>query len=317
MAARNFDLAAKIYAELVEAVPNNPGLLLNLGMAGIWAGMTAMLLRTLQAALKIDPNIFPANLFLGASLLRSGEPGAGDRAAAEGGRNQPRLSRCSRHARRRAARLGPPRRSGRALPEARGVEAPAASGWVGLGQSYESARAGGFRRLEKDGARVGLHAGAVRQRACHAAAVCRARSISTARRSKRSPGMRGVHQALAEIYRRTEHPDWAAVEDQKEKALPPLHCAPREAERSNAPGADKRFEEVLRLAKGAEARRSRYTGRCAPTTGCLASRSASWASSGFSAAPRVDELRSASAQRALCRSSEELRDGPETGARTA
>ena len=98
MAARNFDLAAKIYAELVEAIPNNPGLLLNLGMARHMGGHDRDAIAPLQAALKIDPNIFPANLFLGASLLRSGGPGEGDRAAAEGGGNQPRLSRCSGHA---------------------------------------------------------------------------------------------------------------------------------------------------------------------------------------------------------------------------
>ena len=38
MSAGNFELAAKIYADLVKAVPNNPGLLLNLGMARTHGG---------------------------------------------------------------------------------------------------------------------------------------------------------------------------------------------------------------------------------------------------------------------------------------
>ncbi|MGH6820682.1 MAG: tetratricopeptide repeat protein, partial [Methylocella sp.] len=40
----------------------------------------------------------------------------------------------------------------------------------------------------------------------------------------RMPGLRGVHRAVAEIYRKTGHPDWAAIEEEKERQLPPLNC---------------------------------------------------------------------------------------------
>jgi len=33
------------------------------------------------------------------------------------------------------------------------------------------------------------------------------------------PALPGIHAGLAEIYRRTEHPDWAAIEDQRERSL--------------------------------------------------------------------------------------------------
>jgi len=39
------------------------------------------------------------------------------------------------------------------------------------------------------------------------------------------PGMRGVHAAIASVYRDTGHDDWAAVEDEKERQLPLPDCA--------------------------------------------------------------------------------------------
>ncbi len=41
---------------------------------------------------------------------------------------------------------------------------------------------------------------------------------------KRMPGMRGVHTALADVYRKTGHSDWAGIEEEKEHGLPPLDC---------------------------------------------------------------------------------------------
>jgi tetratricopeptide (TPR) repeat protein len=42
---------------------------------------------------------------------------------------------------------------------------------------------------------------------------------------EKMPGLRGIHSAVAEIYKATGHADWAAVEDEKERALPPPDCA--------------------------------------------------------------------------------------------
>ena len=113
--------------------------------------------------------------------------------------------------------------------------------------------------------------------------------------------MRGVHQALAEIYRRTEHPDWAAVEEQKEEALPPLDCeSPDEAGKIECAWREKRFEEVLRLAKGAEAAGVvLLAGARLQRTDRAVVRQAGGAS-GIAAAPRVDGT-IYQPQRALCR----------------
>jgi tetratricopeptide (TPR) repeat protein len=44
------------------------------------------------------------------------------------------------------------------------------------------------------------------------------------------PSLRGVHSAIAGIYKQTDHADWAAVEEQKEKQLPPPDCASEKLE---------------------------------------------------------------------------------------
>src|SRR5579884_4373106 len=67
MAAGKFEEAVPIYRQLVKAVPGNPGLLLNLGMALHLAGHSREAIAPLTQALKIDANVLPAYLFLGAS----------------------------------------------------------------------------------------------------------------------------------------------------------------------------------------------------------------------------------------------------------
>jgi tetratricopeptide (TPR) repeat protein len=44
------------------------------------------------------------------------------------------------------------------------------------------------------------------------------------------PALGGVHAALAEIYKETGHPDWAATEEVKEKQLPPPDCGAEKLE---------------------------------------------------------------------------------------
>ena len=69
-----FAEAAALYTELVKAIPGNPGLLLNQGMALHMAGEDSKAIPPLESALKLNPNIPPAMLFLGASYLRTGQP---------------------------------------------------------------------------------------------------------------------------------------------------------------------------------------------------------------------------------------------------
>jgi tetratricopeptide (TPR) repeat protein len=248
MAEGNFDLAAQLYAELAEAVPDNPGLLLNLGMAKHLAGRDREAVPHLQAALKIDPNLFPANLFLGASLLRSGEAAkavAPLKKAAELQPDYPDVRAMLGDALLELERPGEAvehyQRLTKLQPEGPG-------GWVGVGQSYEALAQRAFNQLEKaapESAYTLAVLGSVRatQQQFSSAFFLYKQAI------EKDPRLRGAHQALAEIYRRTGHPEWAAIEAKKEEALPPLDC---ETEKIACAWRDGAAEQVLRLAKAAQ-----------------------------------------------------------------
>src|SRR5713101_2050295 len=76
MGAGHYADAVPVYRELVKAVPDNPGLLANLGMALHLSGQDKEAIPPLEAALALAPDSLPAALFLGASQLRLGRAAA-------------------------------------------------------------------------------------------------------------------------------------------------------------------------------------------------------------------------------------------------
>ena len=76
MSEGKFQQAVVLYRELNKAVPNNPGLKLNLGMALHLAGKKREAIPELEEAVKLDPHMAPAWLFLGTTRLQLGEASA-------------------------------------------------------------------------------------------------------------------------------------------------------------------------------------------------------------------------------------------------
>src|SRR5437764_15189547 len=74
MAAGKFEEAIPIYRELVKELPDNPGPVMNLGMALHMAGYEEEAVREFQEVLKLEPGHLPARLFLGAAYLALREP---------------------------------------------------------------------------------------------------------------------------------------------------------------------------------------------------------------------------------------------------
>src|SRR3954454_6091287 len=69
-----FDEAAAIYRELLGAMPNEGGILMNLGMALAMGGHEAEAVGPLERAIALKPTLIPAQLFLGSSYLALGRP---------------------------------------------------------------------------------------------------------------------------------------------------------------------------------------------------------------------------------------------------
>ncbi|HEY2941904.1 MAG TPA: tetratricopeptide repeat protein [Vicinamibacteria bacterium] len=224
MAAGRYAEAARVYRELVQALPGNPGLLLNLGMALHLSGQDREAVAPLEKALRLQPDAFPAALFLGASSLRLG------RAAAAVAPLE------------KAVRLQPDNTDARSLlvQALLALDRPAAAEphlrwlsermpadpatWFNLGQAYEALEAQALDEL------VQRHPASAFALAAAAESRLRQRQRSAAfhlyrQAIERSPALRGLHAAVAEIYRSEGHADWAAVEEERERALPGPDCA--------------------------------------------------------------------------------------------
>jgi predicted Zn-dependent protease len=224
MGAGRFDEAARIYGELVQAVPGEAGLRLNLGMALAMAGRPGEARPHLQAALDSGrPELVPAALFLGGVHLELGQPAQAVGpletflAAQPGNRDARRML---------AETLLLLERFGEAVPQYRTLtqQAPEDPGaWYGLGRSYEGVSQEAFERLQvtaPESAEILLLVGRVL-----VAQERDKRAFQLYREAlEKRPGLAEAHQALAGIYEREGHPDWAAAEQAKARALPPPDC---------------------------------------------------------------------------------------------
>ncbi len=185
MAAGRYAEAIPVYSELVRAVPNNPGLILNLGLAQQLAGQPRNAIRQFEAAAKLQPDLYPAWFSLGTIYLELGDP---------------------------VRAVGP-------LEKAAALQPTDPRAQFALGRSYEALSRRAFERLDK------LAQGSAWWLALAAETRMSQGQYSSAfglyrEALAKMPALPGAHAALAEIYRKTGHPDWAAVEERKEQARP-------------------------------------------------------------------------------------------------
>ena len=223
MQAGRFEDAIPICKRLVQAMPGNTGLLLNLALAQHMAGHDRAAIPNFEAVLKSDPKILPALLSLGSARLEL---------------NEPQLA------------VVPLRKAVAAHPdnhEARGMLADALMelghfneaseqyrkltelspddprAWYGLGKNYEAIAANAFDRLQKANAQSPYVAALVADTRVQSRQY-RSAFFFYKEASKQLPNLHGLHAALAEVYRKTGHADWAFAEDAKERELPPPDC---------------------------------------------------------------------------------------------
>jgi predicted Zn-dependent protease len=224
MAAGRYGEAAAVYRDLVQALPGNAGLLLNLGMALHMAGQDRDAVPQFEAALRLQPDLMPATLLLGAAQMRLGRPAA----AVVPLRKAVRLQPDSGEARSMLAdAFLALERYAEAEPHLRRLSTLAPSEpavWFSLGRAYEELAGEAFAKLVKRDPEspfaLALVAD-VRRKQDQRTAAFHLYRLALERR----PGLRGLHAAVAGIYRAAGYSDWARVEDEKEKRLPPADCA--------------------------------------------------------------------------------------------
>jgi predicted Zn-dependent protease len=217
-----FEEAIPIYEGLVGAFPDNPGLLLNLCIAEYKAGRYQNAIGHARAALKLKPDLAPANLFLGASYLQLGDyANALDPlhkaldAMPNDANARLMLAEALLASKRYEDALAEFRKSCDLLPDNPKV-------WYGLGQVYDALSERASRDLQAtspDSVYSLALAGDsyLKQRRFGSAFAAYRHALSTA------PAIPGIHAGLAHVYKETGHSQWAAQEEALEATVPPFN----------------------------------------------------------------------------------------------
>jgi tetratricopeptide (TPR) repeat protein len=223
MAAGKFEEAIPIYRELVKALPDNPGPAMNLGLALHMAGKDLEAVRQFQQVLKADPGHLPARLFLGSAYLALKQPGKAVEPLQRVVRSQPNNSEARLMLGEGLLSL---ERYQAALPQYEALskldpENPKV--WSGLGGSFEGLASRSFEEVEKLAPESAYWRVLVAESRAMAEHYGPAFLLYREALAK-MPTLRGVHTAIAQIYRKSGHADWAIVEEERERPLPSPNC---------------------------------------------------------------------------------------------
>ncbi len=229
MGAGKFADAIPLYQQLVKAVPGNPGLVLNLALAQHMSGRDREAIPNFETVLKSQPKSLPALVSLGAAHLSLREPKLAvdplERAVTVDPGNQDARGMLAGA----LLDLGRFEEAGEHYRSLSELAPDDPRVWYGLGMSYQSLSTRAFEQLQKiDPTSPYVSAlvadTRVQRRQYRSAFFFYNEAL------KKLPNLHSVHAALAEVYRKTGHLDWAAAEDAKERALPPADCKLHPAE---------------------------------------------------------------------------------------
>jgi tetratricopeptide (TPR) repeat protein len=223
MAANRFDEAAAIYREILQKLPDEPGILMNLGMALSMSGQPKEAIQPLSRALELRPTLMPAALFLGQSHLDLGQPEQAIAPLQKFVAAQPANLQAREMLASASLMAG---RHQQAATEFRKVtqQAPAdAKGWYGLVQSYDALSQETLDALTKT-ADAPLYEPLLMADALESEGKLEQAFGFYKQSLQRLPNLRATHEALARIYTKTGHAEWAAQQTAKARQLAPA-CA--------------------------------------------------------------------------------------------
>jgi tetratricopeptide (TPR) repeat protein len=223
MVSGRYEEAIPIYRALVKAVPGNAGLITNLGMACHMAGHEKEAVSEFTKALKLDTHNVPAHLYLGYAYLSLGEPEKAishleivvraDPSDADVRGNLAEAFFAVKRFRKAATQF---EKLSQQHPESAEV-------WYRLGLCYQELSQESFDSLQRTAT------GSSYWLALVADSRAKAMQLSSAfylyrQAIAKNPKLRGVHAALAAVYEKSGHPDWAKTEQQREEKLGNPNC---------------------------------------------------------------------------------------------
>jgi tetratricopeptide (TPR) repeat protein len=240
MAANRFDEAAAIYREILQKLPDEPGILMNLGMALAMSGQSKEAIQPLSRALELRPTLMPAALFLGQSHLDLGQPEQAIAPLEKFVTAQPTNLQARQMLASASLMAG---RHQQAAAEFRKVtqQAPAdAKGWYGLVQSYDALSQETLDALSKT-AEASLYEPLLMADALESEGKLEQAFAFYKESLQTLPKLRATHEAMARIYTKTGHADWAAQQTAKARQLAPA-CAEGAAAKASSAKSGKSAE---------------------------------------------------------------------------
>ena len=218
MAAGRYEEAVPIYQKLVADVPNNPGLILNLGLAEEMGGHPAQAIPHFQTVLRAEPDNIPALTSLGTSALQTNQPRLAIAPLEKLLVLQPNDANARGMLAGAYLTLNRPADAATQFEKITALDAADPKAWYGLGKSYEALAAGTFEQLNKAAPQspyvAALLADSRYQRKQYRSAFYFYRQAQS-----QLPDLPGLHAGLAKVYESTGHADWAAVERAAEQKV--------------------------------------------------------------------------------------------------
>jgi tetratricopeptide (TPR) repeat protein len=219
MEAGRFAQAAAIYQEIARALPNNPGIVMNLGLALHSAGKYQEASQQFQAVLKMQPDFVPALVLLGIDYLKLGAAPKAIEPLTRAIRADPKnkialLELADAH-----LSLGRAQEAATYFTRLSELDPMHSKALQGLGLAYLALARQEFEKLPEESPYwYALLARSKAEQGQYRTAFHLYREAL-----EREPSLPGAHEAIAQIYRATGHPDWAAAEARKatNAAVPP------------------------------------------------------------------------------------------------
>jgi tetratricopeptide (TPR) repeat protein len=253
MSAGRYDEAARIYREMLDAIPDEPGLLMNLGMALAMSGEEAEAVAPLERAVTRNPKLLPAHLFLGSSYIALGQFAKALAPLQRVVAAQPADVEGRRMLAHAYVALGRPAEAVPHLRRITELQPKLPAGWYALGHAYNALTQDAIATFANEPPdspwRELLLADALYTDGRLTDAFALYRSTL-----ERLPSMVTVHDSVARIYEQTGHRDWAAQEKRK-ATVPPGTCAKRKPLCEFRSG---RYRAVLAATLNAQDQESRY-----------------------------------------------------------
>ena len=224
LAAGRYSQAVKLYREMAAQLPDNPGIRFNLGLALEKEGHPAAAIPELERATRAQPDFAPAWFLLGLAYQQLAQP----QKAIAPLRTATLLDATNSQALLELAdaelTAGQPRDAVEDFRALAAREPAMAKAWQGLCLSYLALGGRALDKLQEIAPGSGywhaLTAGARAGEQRYSEALANNREAI-----RLSPSLGGLHAARAEIYRQTQHPDWAAIEDERESHTAKPDCA--------------------------------------------------------------------------------------------